>query len=585
MTKFLTVSLRVSRDLKQLPCLKPKHNRERQVKHPLGDRQVTDSRLRLILRDAAVFLILLLVTLSLQWSSGAHSAALGAEPDEPSHYVTSVMIRDYIARGLPGNPVTFAKDFYIHYPRVAFGLWPPLFHLLSGVWMQAFGTTRTSILFLLVAFTTAWAFIFYRISRTALGTIGAAVSAVLLVLLPVTQKNTSTVMLDIPLAVTMLLAMAAYARYLERERTADAVLFGLCAAVALLVKYNALALALIPPLCVILTGRHYLWRSKNFWLPTAIVLVIVGPWYLMMRHLGIYAAGLGTRTPTLMTALASNAKNMVVVAGPVLFILAVFGSVLMRLDIRRRLENGNRKLCSLYVVAAAMVLALFIFHSVIHRTYLRYLLPAAPALMLLSWLSLKYLHSVLRNRTALSVAALSLVAGVHVASTFGLFLKSTSSYVKAADAVISSGLAHNGAVFVSADAEGEGMLTAEFVMRDRRPDHYVVRASKVLATQDAMGDNYQLKYHTAEEVMMVLDSIPVAIVVTQRCPIGKCGEHENLLNEAATLYPERWRLSSVIPSEPDSPILVYQIIGNETKTVQALQVDMLRTLGTTIDSR
>jgi hypothetical protein len=166
-----------------------------------------------------------------------------------------------------------------------------------------------------------------------------------------------------------------------------------------------------------------------------------------------------------------------------------------------------------------------------------------------------------------------------------VFLKSTSVYVKAADAVISSGLVHNGAVLVSADAEGEGMLTAEFVMRDRRPDHYVVRASKVLATQNAMGDQYQLKYHTPQQVMMVLDSIPVAIVVTQRCPKGKCGEHESLLNEAAALYPERWRLSSVIPSEPDFPILVYQIIGNEAKTVQMLQVDMMKTLGTTIDSR
>ena len=554
------------------------------MKRPLPDRQVTHSRLRLILRDAAVFLIILLVTLGLQWASGAHSAGLGAEPDEASHYATSVMIRDYIARGLPGNPVTFAKDFYVHYPRVAFGLWPPLFHLLSGVWMLVFGTTRTSILFLLVAFTTAWAFIFYRISRTAFGTIGAAVSAVLLVLLPITQKSTAAVMLEIPFAVMMLLAMAAYGRYLERERSADALVFGLCAAMALLIKYNALALALVPPLCVILTGRHYLWWSKSFWLPAAVVLIIAGPWCLLMRHLALYAADMGALTPTLMTALARNAKNMVVVAGPIVFVLAVFGSVLMRLNIRR-LEDGTGKLSSLYVVAAAMVLALFIFHSVIHRNYLRYLLPAAPALMLLSRPALDYLYTVFRKRTALSVAALSLLVGLHVASTFRVPLKKTSAYVKAADAVISSGLPHNAAVFVSADAEGEGMLTAEFVMRDRRPDHYVVRASKALATQDVMGNKYQLKYHTPEQVMMVLDSIPVAIVVTQRCAKGKCGEHENLLNEAAALYPERWRLSSVIPSEPDSPILIYQIIGNETKTVQTLQVDMLRTLGTTIDSR
>ncbi len=130
------------------------HNRE-----PYGEtsaarpRGVTLSPTRLIPPDAAVLLILFVVTLSLQWASGAHSAALGAQPDEASHYVTGVMVRDYITRGLPGNPVTFAKDFYVHYPRVAFGLWPPLFHMLSGVWMLAFGTDRMSVMFLLAALT------------------------------------------------------------------------------------------------------------------------------------------------------------------------------------------------------------------------------------------------------------------------------------------------------------------------------------------------------------------------------------------------------------------------------------------------
>jgi len=431
---------------------------------------------------AAVFLILLLLTVSLQWRSGAHSAAFGAQPDEASHYVTGVMIRDYLARGLPGNPVAFAKNFYVHYPRVSFGLWPPMFHVLSGVWMLAFGTTRTSIMFLLVAFTTAWAFIFYLVSRKVLGPTGAVVAAVLLVLLPATQQSTAEVMLDVPVAVMILLAMAAYARYLDRERTVHALLFGLWAAMALLVKYNALALALVPPLCVILTGRHYLWRSKTFWLPVAVVLVIAGPWYVMMRHLGIYAANLGTHTPTLMRAVAGNARNMVLVAGPVVFVLAVFGSVLIYSNLGRRIGDGSRKLCSLYIVSAATVLALFVFHVVIYRTYLRYFLPAAPALLILCRPSLDYLHSFLRNRTAVTVAALCLIVGVHLTATFGVSLKQTGAYVKAADAVIAAGLAHNGAVLVSADAEGEGMLTAEFVMRDRRPDHYVVRASKVLAT-------------------------------------------------------------------------------------------------------
>ena len=66
------------------------------MNHPSQDGQVTANRLGLILRHAAVLLIISLVTLLLQWRSGAHSAAFGAEPDEASHYVTGVMIRDIL---------------------------------------------------------------------------------------------------------------------------------------------------------------------------------------------------------------------------------------------------------------------------------------------------------------------------------------------------------------------------------------------------------------------------------------------------------------------------------------------------------
>jgi hypothetical protein len=83
--------------------------------------------------------------------------------------------------------------------------------------------------------------------------------------------------------------------------------------------------------------------------------------------------------------------------------------------------------------------------------------------------------------------------------------------------------------------------------------------------------------------MTVLDSIPIGIVVLQECARGECGEHENLLNKAASRYPERWRLSSVIPSETGSPIRIYQITGNEGKAVQKLSIDMTYTLGTSVE--
>lgn len=32
------------------------------------------------------------------------------------------MIRDYIANGFPASPMKFAEEYYVHYPKVAFGM-------------------------------------------------------------------------------------------------------------------------------------------------------------------------------------------------------------------------------------------------------------------------------------------------------------------------------------------------------------------------------------------------------------------------------------------------------------------------------
>ena len=551
------------------------------VKRLLHERRST---LRLILLDAAMFVFLFGVTLLLQGASGAHSAALGVEPDESAHYVTGVMVHDYIGRGFPGNPLTFAKEFYVHYPRVAFGLWPPLFHVCSGVWMLAFGTGRSSVMFMLAALTTSWAWFLYRMGRPVFGIIGGTSSALLLVCLPLSQKWTSAVMLDMPLALVMLLAMGAYARYLETDRTRDALVFGLCSAVALLIKYNALALALLPPLCVVITGRHHLWRSKKFWLPAAVVLVVAGPWYLFMRHLVLYAADPGGSAPA-GPEVAANAKGILFVASPVVFVLAVIGSLLLLLNCHRRLRAETTNHSSLYAVAASTVLAVFLFHSAYPLYEARYLLPAAPALFILSWPTILHIRSVSSSRPWIAISVLIVIVAVHVLSSFFVPVKNTRAYVMVAKEVLSSGLPHNGAVLVSAEAVGEGMLTAEFVMHDRRPDHYIVRASKVLATQTLMGDKYQLKYKNPEEMMTALDAIPISTVVIQACPKGKCGGHEDLLTQTAQRYPERWQLSSVIPSETGSPILIYRIAGNEHKPVRALDIDITPTLGTTVEKQ
>jgi hypothetical protein len=75
----------------------------------------------------AAFAVLLGLVVILQVLGGANASGFGGYPDEPAHLVTSLMVRDFIA-GLDFRyPWQFAQQYYLHYPEVAIGVWPPGF--------------------------------------------------------------------------------------------------------------------------------------------------------------------------------------------------------------------------------------------------------------------------------------------------------------------------------------------------------------------------------------------------------------------------------------------------------------------------
>src|SRR5262249_21615267 len=93
------------------------------------------------------------IAIALQYGSGTHLDDFSAYNDEPSHYVTALMVRDYFAAGLPRGPMQFAENFYIHYPKMAMGHWPPAAYSLFAIWMLVFGAGRTSALLLMAVMT------------------------------------------------------------------------------------------------------------------------------------------------------------------------------------------------------------------------------------------------------------------------------------------------------------------------------------------------------------------------------------------------------------------------------------------------
>lgn len=81
-------------------------------------------------RLALAALLLGCVTLVLAAATGGLSSSL-IEADEGAHYVNALFLGDWIRAGFP-PPVTFARTFYAHFPKLTIGHWPPGWYMLEA---------------------------------------------------------------------------------------------------------------------------------------------------------------------------------------------------------------------------------------------------------------------------------------------------------------------------------------------------------------------------------------------------------------------------------------------------------------------
>ena len=229
------------------------------------------------------FAVFLGFAVTLQALSGAYAADFAGNPDEPAHYVTGVMVRDYLAN-LPWQPpMTFARNFYSHYPVVAIGHWPPMFYVVQAAWTLPFGVSRLSVLLLMAILSAATATVVFASWQRRFGTAAAGALALAFLSVPIVQEHGRMVMAEMLVALFALLAVAAYRRYLESGHWRDSLRFALAASAAILTKPNGLALALLPIVAIIAVRRMDLLKRFSFWLPALVVALLCAPWYALDR--------------------------------------------------------------------------------------------------------------------------------------------------------------------------------------------------------------------------------------------------------------------------------------------------------------
>ncbi len=532
-------------------------------------------------------ILLFAMQVGLQFLGGAFHSEFGGHPDEAAHYVTGLMFRDYLTQLPFISPIRYAEIYYVHYPKVAIGHWPPFFYMVQAAWGLLFPPSRVSMILLMALMTTLLALTVHLTIRKKFGNPLAIGSALLLLTLPMVRQYSQMVMAEMLIALLGFWAVTCLSRFLDTEKWEWIGGFTLFATLAILTKGNGLALALVPPLALVLGRRPHLLARRHFWYPAVIVPMICAPWYLLTLRMA--KDGMMSESFSLdftKAAIPFFCRELVMITGIGLSLLTGVGFVKqIILPCRKRGVGGESACC------CALILGVWIFQSLTPASLeSRHLVMAVPALLVFlaagihsvaEWLPLRGLS---HEKQVLMLMAITAV--VFAVERFELPEKAWHGFGEPARRIVSDENFQKSVVLISSDERGEGMFVSELAMMEDRPGHILLRSSKMLASSGWSGNPYNLTYATPKEVMAYLDGIPVGIVVIdESVPRLPWYEHHHLLRRTIEqVYKAQWEFLDDYPltrngQRIEHAIKVYRLKGHENRQPKRVCVELSKKIG------
>lgn len=480
------------------------------------------------------FCIFLACVVTLQALSGAYRSEFSAYPDEPAHFVTSLMICDYVRHFSFQSPIKFAEFYYQHYPKVALGHWPPVFYLVQAAWMLVFGPSRVGVRVEIALTTALLALSVFREFRRVVGWAPALAAGSLCVALPLVQTYSSEEMAEVMLTLFCFWSTIFFARFLDVGSRRNALYFGLFFSLAVLTKGSGWLLAMVPPLSLL-----FLWRAKvvlrpAFWLPVILVAVLCLPWQLATMRMAERGWEGGSH-PTVQYTSAALWQFVLLfpeILGPVLCVAMLLG-----LALRVVKPIYQRNLTTMDAAMVSLLLAVWIFHSLVPAGVEdRKLLIGVPAMIYFVVAGAigvaRYIPEwagTMRIRGAMVGAALTCCFFLQ---TFSIPRVRHYGFDKVAAFISSHPGISNSRILVSSDSVGEGLLVSELAMLRPDPAAQILRATKALATVDWNGDRYRCLYRTAPELTSYLQHANVDFVVVDSFPKETDFLHDRILRRA-----------------------------------------------------
>jgi hypothetical protein len=456
------------------------------------------------------------------------------------------MVYDYLRSSFGSNPVTFAEKFYVRYPKVAFGHWPPVFYVVQALWYVPFGASALSVRILMGLIAAATAIVLFECLRRNWGTLTAVLSTTLFFCSPLVLQNSSYVMSDLLVTIFCFFAIMSFCSFLRVPSSRYSLAFAAWAILAILTKGNAWCLAIFAILAPMFCGKFQCFKDKRYWISGLLVAALALPFYVITTrsHIG-YAADPGQ--------LASRVgqfyqrfwilKPFFTVAAPVTFAVALVGAFTVWKKPVHSEQSILVRAAIAWIVSQGVFLLLF---PLTEET--RYFIPLLPFLAILFAAGLSRLRLLTSMRMPAFAPAVPVLVTLLALATSGVALPVYRSGYRTVAASIP--LVCNASVeLVSGDPENEGDLIAETLMRDPSRCGIVLRSSKVLADESWSGDKYDLRYTDPQALVRYLNQIPVRYIILQNR--GFDVPHQRLLREVLAANPDQFVLFGSFPLTVD----------------------------------
>jgi hypothetical protein len=236
---------------------------------------------------------------------------------------------------------------------------------------------------------------------------------------------------------------------------------------------------------------------------------------------------------------------------------------------------------------AGLLLAIFVFHCLMPTAGgdRRYFIALVPPMVMFAAAGVQYLVRVARTwiRVPDSGAAIAVtLAALFFTTAFRIPQKKYFGFDKVA-VELEKPAYKDSIILISSEGEAEGLLISEMAMREHRPGHILLRATKMIGQSDWNGDRYLLLRDTPEKVLAWLRSVPVELIVLDMTKLYTSPHHE-LMKETLKQYPDAFELLGKYPEAAPGKELVqlYRVRGVSSKNHGPIRIDLPFTLGRSI---